>query len=44
MARPVHLSVRSEYAARSVTAEFVGLDAHSEALHSRLSGRLAPSH
>lgn len=34
----------AKYADRGVAATLVGLNAHSQALHGRLSGRLAPNH
>ena len=37
-------NIVAKYADRGVTATLVGLNAHSQALHGRLSGRLAPSH
>jgi SulP family sulfate permease len=36
--------ITAKYTERGSTVELVGLNEHSHALHSRLSGRLAPSH
>jgi sulfate permease, SulP family len=37
-------AIVAKFAARGVTAELVGLNTHSEALHTRLTGQMAGSH